>query len=70
MGEAKPGGQEVRVGEVSMECAGKIGYPGFGFFRQGDNYPLRGEDGSQRGRCNSQDRRMTAGCILTGNWAG
>src|SRR5579863_6365373 len=26
----------------------------------------RGEDGSQRGECNSQDERMAAGCILTG----
>jgi len=56
MGEAKPGGQEVKVGEVSVECAEKTGFLGFGFFRQGDNCALRGEDGSQRGKCNSQCR--------------
>jgi hypothetical protein len=39
---AKSGGQEVRVGEVFVECAEKIGFPGFGFFRQGNNYALRG----------------------------
>src|ERR1039457_3058091 len=42
MGAAKSGGQEVRVGEVFMECAEKVGFPGFGFFRQGNNYALRG----------------------------
>ena len=62
---AKSGGQELRVGEVFVECAGKTGFPGFGFFRQGDNCALRGEDGSQRGKCNSTDQRMAAGCILT-----
>jgi hypothetical protein len=55
MGAAKSGGQEVRVGEVFMECAEKKRFPGFGFFWQGDNCALRGEDGSQRGKCNSQD---------------
>jgi hypothetical protein len=39
---ANSGGQEVRVGEVFVECAGKTGFPGFGFFRQGDNCALRG----------------------------
>jgi hypothetical protein len=42
MGGAKSGGQEVRVGEVFVECAEKEGFPGFGFFRQGDNCTLRG----------------------------
>ncbi len=50
-----------------MECAEKKRFPGFGFFWQGDNCALRGEDGSQRGKCNSQDQRMAAGCILTGS---
>jgi len=27
---------------VFVECAGKTGFPGFGFFRQGDNCALRG----------------------------
>src|ERR1039457_1845010 len=67
MGAAKSGGQEVRVGEVFMECAEKKRFPGFGFFWQGDNCALRGEDGSQRGKCNSQDRRLATGCILTGS---
>jgi hypothetical protein len=61
---AKSGGQKVRVGEVFVECAEKTGFPGFGFFRRGDNCALRGEDGSQRGKRNSQDQRMAAGCIL------
>jgi hypothetical protein len=56
----------VRAGEVFVECADKTGFPGFGFFRRGDNCPLRGEDGSQRGKCNSQDETMADGCILTG----
>jgi len=56
----------VRVGEVFVEGAEKAGFHGLGFFRQGDNYALRGEDGSQRGKCNSQDQRMAAGGILTG----
>jgi hypothetical protein len=32
---AKSGGQEVRVGEVFVECAEKTGFPGFGFSQQG-----------------------------------
>jgi hypothetical protein len=55
---AKSGGQEVRVGEVFAECAEKTGFPGFGFFRRGDNCALRGEDGSQRGKCNSQKMQL------------
>jgi hypothetical protein len=39
---AKSGGQEVGVGEVFVECAEKTGFPGFGFFLQGNNYALRG----------------------------
>jgi hypothetical protein len=39
---AKSGGQEVRVGEVFVECAEKTGFPGFGFSLQGNNYALRG----------------------------
>jgi len=39
---AKSGSQEVRVGEVFVERAEKIGFPGFGFFRHGNNYALRG----------------------------
>ena len=66
MDAAKSGGHEVRAGEVFVECSEKTGFPGFGFFRRGDNCALRGEDGSQRGKCNSQDQRMAAGCILTG----
>jgi serine/threonine protein kinase/Tol biopolymer transport system component len=63
---AKSGSQEVTVGEVFVECAEGAGFHGLGFFRHGDNYALRGEDGSQRGKCNSQDQRMAAGGILTG----
>jgi len=37
-----------RVGKVSVECAGKKGFRDFGFFRQGDNCALRGEDGFGR----------------------
>jgi hypothetical protein len=32
----------LTVGEVFVECAEKTGFPGFGFFRQGNNYALRG----------------------------
>ena len=46
-------------------CAEKMEFSGFGFFQQGGNCALRGEDGSQRGKCNSPDQRMAAGCILT-----
>jgi hypothetical protein len=35
----------VRVGEVFVECAEKAGFPGFGFFGQGDNPALRGRRG-------------------------
>ena len=35
MDTAKSGGQEVRVGEVFMECAEKTGFPAFGFSRRG-----------------------------------
>jgi hypothetical protein len=38
----KSGDQEVRVGEVFMECAEKEGSPGFGFLRQGANCALWG----------------------------
>jgi hypothetical protein len=38
-----------RLGELFVECAEKVEFPGFGFFRQGGNCALRGEDGSQRG---------------------
>jgi len=49
----------VRVGECFVECAGKTGFPGFGFFRQGEQLaPCGGEDGSQRKGCNSPDQRM------------
>jgi hypothetical protein len=37
VGAAKSGGQEVRVGEMFMECAEKTRFSGFGFFRQGEN---------------------------------
>ena len=65
MDAAKSGGQEVRVGEVFVECAEKIGFPGFGFFRQGNNYALRGRrrlpeekmqlTGSKDGGCEYND---------------
>jgi len=42
MGAAKSGGQEVRVGQVFMECAEKKEFPGFGFFWQGANCALWG----------------------------
>ena len=42
MTPAKSGDQEVRVGEVFMECAEKEGFPGFGFFRKGANCALWG----------------------------
>jgi hypothetical protein len=64
MGAVKSGGQEVRVGEVFVECVEKAGLPGFGFFPQGDNCALRGEDGSRRKKCTSQDQKKAAGCIL------
>ena len=54
MDAAKSGGQEVRVGEVFVECAEKIGFPGFGFFRQGNNYALRG-----RGRLREGEMQLT-----------
>jgi hypothetical protein len=41
-GAVKSGGREVTVGEVSVKCAGNTGFPGFEFFRQGDNCALRG----------------------------
>src|SRR5260370_36687699 len=62
---AKSGGQEFRVGEAFVEYAGKTGFPVFWSIRKGDNCALRGESGSQRGKCNSPDQRMTAGYILT-----
>jgi hypothetical protein len=37
MGAAKSGDQEVSVGEAFVGCAGKTGFPGFGFFRQGES---------------------------------
>jgi hypothetical protein len=40
MGAPKAGGQEVRVGEVFVECAEKTRFPGSGFFWQGDNRAL------------------------------
>jgi hypothetical protein len=61
---AKSGGQEVRVGEVFVECAEKMGFPGFGFFRQGNNYALRGRKRLPEEKCNSRDQRMAAGTIL------
>jgi hypothetical protein len=59
---AKSGGQEVWVGEVFVKCAEKTGFPGFGFFRQGNNYALRGRRRlSRRKKCNSADQRKAAG---------
>ena len=56
-----PGGQEVRVAEVFVECAEKIGFPGFGFSGRATTTPCGGEDGSRRKKCNSRDQRMAAG---------
>jgi hypothetical protein len=44
MGAAKPGEQQVRAGEVLVERAGKTGFPGFGWFRQGDCNSLNDKD--------------------------
>jgi hypothetical protein len=63
MDAAKSGGQEVRVGEVFVECAEKTGFPG-----TVPTAPCGGEDGSLRKRCNSADQRKAAGGIL--NWTG
>jgi hypothetical protein len=65
---AKSGGQDVRVGKVfvGMRCVGETRFPDFGFFQQGDVCALRGGDGAQRGKCNLQDQRTAAGCILPG----
>jgi hypothetical protein len=65
---AKSGDQEVRVGEVFVECAEKIGFPGFGFFRQSNNYALRGRKRLPEEKMQltgSRDQRMAAGSILT-----
>ena len=32
----------MRIGEVFVECGGKMGFPGFGFFRHGDNRAFAG----------------------------
>ena len=66
MGAAKSGGQEVRVGEVLVECAGKTGFPGFGFFRQGDNCALRGEDGSRKKTQLAACTACLSGCTIKG----
>jgi hypothetical protein len=59
MGAAKSGGQEVRIGEVSVKCAEKTGFPGFGFFRHGGNRVLRGRRWlPKEEECNSQDHRI------------
>ena len=57
MGAARSGNQEVRGGEVFVEGAGKTGFPGFGFFRQGDNCALRGRKRLPERNCNSQDHK-------------
>jgi ribosomal protein L27 len=64
MGVAKSGDQEVRVGEVFVECAGQTGFPGFGFSGRATTASCGGEDGSRRKKCNSQDQGMAAGGIL------
>src|ERR1035438_7101502 len=64
MGAAKSGGQEVRVGEMFVECAEKTGFPGFGFSGRTPTAPCGGEGGSRRKRCNSADQRKAAGRIL------
>jgi len=65
---AKSGGQDVRVGKVfvGMRCVGETRFPDFGFFQQGDVCALRGGDARPEGKCNSQDQRTAAGCILPG----
>ena len=57
MDAANSGDQEVRVGEVIVECAEKTGFHNLGFFRQGDNYALRGGNSSQRGKCTSKAQK-------------
>jgi hypothetical protein len=39
------------AGEVFVECAGKTGFPGLEFLRQGEN-------GSRTEKCNWQDHRI------------
>jgi hypothetical protein len=50
MGGAKLGDQEVRIDEVSIECAEKTGFPGFGAFRKGGNCILRGPKTASQGK--------------------
>jgi hypothetical protein len=63
---AKSGVQDVRVGEVFVECAGKTGFPGFGFSGKATTTPCGAEDGSRRKNCNLQNQRMASGRILIG----
>ena len=42
--------QDVRAGGVFVEGTEKIGFPGFGFFRQGNNYALRGRKRLSEGK--------------------
>jgi hypothetical protein len=72
MSAAKSGDQEVRAGEVFVESAGKTGFPGFGFSRQGDNRALRAEDGSRREKLqrggSKEGNWMYTGCVLVPDW--
>jgi hypothetical protein len=64
MGPGKSDGQEVMVGEAFVEGIGKTGFPGFGFFRQADNWALRERRRPPEEECESQNQRKAAGCIL------
>jgi hypothetical protein len=79
MGAAKSGGQDVRVGEVFMECAEKKEFPGFGFFRQGANCALRGrkrlpneklQAQKLQAQRNEKNRSDGGGRVYTRSWPG
>jgi hypothetical protein len=63
MGAAKSGGRDVRIGEVSVKCAEKTGFPGFEFPRQAKMALGGAKDGSQR-NCTLEDQKLAAGCII------
>jgi hypothetical protein len=44
------GHPEVRVGELSLKCAEKTGFPSLGFFLQGDNRALQGRKSLPEGK--------------------
>jgi hypothetical protein len=53
MGAAKSGGQEVRGGEVFVECAQKTDFPVLDFSGRTTTSPCEGENGFWRKECKS-----------------